>query len=144
MRTIIKCPHCGMILDSYAGVGGSSTIGPPLVLCPHCGLPIKTGRSEWKDKTDVQRFGYHLLVWAWWWPAGILCVFAIGLIAFLGITSLMNDEVDISPRMLLWVVPVAAVISALRFAHMSAKEIGDSKERTQGKRDSIQGWDELS
>lgn len=61
-----NCPYCGKrIGDARIGVASDTTIGQEIAKCPHCDGVFKTGKTEWAEKSQIQKTGYFIRV-AWW------------------------------------------------------------------------------
>lgn len=56
---VLCCPDCGTTLGEtvlHSGFqSGGTSIGPPTISCPNCGLLIDTGKSEWREKSTLQK-----------------------------------------------------------------------------------------
>jgi len=60
------CPYCHKSVgDVRIGLASNTTIGREFMECPNCGETLKTGLSEWAQKTSLQKGGYALKI-VWW------------------------------------------------------------------------------
>jgi hypothetical protein len=110
---------------------GGTTIGPFSVPCPGCGVYIiLTGRSEWDDKTFMQRLWFILNRTIWMAVSSLVIAGGFALIAtyFASEHWFMNRvQVQQCRWRMYW---FATALITIQFFRIAMQEIRDSQQRT--------------
>ena len=129
---ISKCPHCRHTLDFGINEPLVNPLGKPgYFLCPYCKIPISNGKTEWEDKTQIQKFSFIFrCVITIFWISALVLFFSIILIgAFPKIDEFLgrNGRLD-SPTFILYALCTISCVSFWVIRTMKI-EINESKRR---------------
>jgi len=125
------CPNCRVHISSVRrGVASDTTIGPTHMVCPHCGSVLKTGKTEWIDKSAEERTGYYVRV-VWWCLGAVIFGWVIGFLPvffFLGAIMKKPDEMSLTAGMAVGVL--TAVLAVIKVITAAKNEVKESMKRT--------------
>ena len=129
-----NCPYCGKRISNVRiGVASDTTIGQGLAKCPHCDGVFKTGKTEWTEKSSIQKTGYFVRVA--WWCLGAFLFGGFGTIMavlFFFILTGKNKTTSME-TMLSYALPlgiIVAVLLVIKVIFSSKHEVDNSIKRT--------------
>jgi len=128
------CPYCKAQLSFDIGVGADTVIGPRYEKCSQCNKSYGTGRSEWVEKSTIQKSTYYLRV-IWWILGGVFYIGAFGLITggiFAFLATKTGADVDFGQ----WVMYgglFGVILSPILYIRKSINEINNSIARSSKK-----------
>ena len=128
------CPHCGKrVSDVRRGIASDTTIGQDVATCPYCGGLFKTGKSEWHEKTTLQKIGYYIRVF--WWCLGAFVFGGGGTVLVVLFVFVLSGKSKTTPMesMLSLALPIGIIVAVLLviIIILSAKrEIANSIKQT--------------
>lgn len=124
------CPYCHKRIGNVrVGLASNTTIGPKLMACPNCGETLKTGLSEWAEKSSPQKLGYVLRIV--WWCFGAVVFLGGGtfMILLLGEPAFLKISADQAAIYGSYLGGLVALLGVVRVLYVARGEVRGSLQR---------------